>query len=60
MVIKRDRFFYPTLKRIMNSFSCSPQFFLLIYFLNKVPEAPEYAKMQFHMMTLLDVLGKIE
>ena len=39
-------------------------FFLLttvfnIYFLNKLPEVPEYAKMQFHMMTLLDVLGKI-
>ena len=28
-------------------------------FENKLPEAPEYAKMQFHMMTLLDVLGKI-
>ena len=39
-------------------------FFLLtiafIYlFQNKHPEVPEYAKMQFHMMTLLDVLGKI-
>ena len=39
-------------------------FFLLttvfIYlFLNKLAEVPEYAKMQFHMMTLLDVLGKI-
>ena len=38
-------------------------FFLLttvfIYlFYNKLPEVPEYAKMQFHMMTLLDVLGK--
>ena len=29
------------------------------FFLNKLPEVPEYAKMQFHMMTLLDVLGKI-
>ena len=28
-------------------------------FLNKLPEIPEYAKMQFHMMKLLDVLGKI-
>ena len=28
-------------------------------FLNKLPEVPEYTKMQFHMMTLLDVLGKI-
>ena len=37
-------------------------FFLLttvfIYlFQNKLPEVPEYAKKQFHMMTLLDVLG---
>ena len=29
-------------------------FFLLItVFLNKLPEVPEYAKMQFHMMTSL-------
>ena len=28
-------------------------------FYDKLPEVPEYAKMQFHMMTLLDVLGKI-
>ena len=39
-------------------------FFLLttvfIYlFLKRLPEVPEYAKMQFHMMTFLDVLGKI-
>ena len=26
---------------------------------NKLVEAPEYAKMQFHMMALLDVLGNI-
>ena len=26
---------------------------------NKLSKVPEYAKMQFHMMTLLDVLGKI-
>ena len=52
------RFFYPTLKRIMNSFSCSP-LFLFIYFLKKLLEVPGDAKMQFHMMTLLDVLGKI-
>ena len=33
---------------------------LFIYlFYNKLPEVPEYTKMQFHMMTLLDVLGKI-
>ena len=30
-------------------------FFLFIYF----PVVPEYAKIQFHMMTLLNVLGKI-
>ena len=39
-------------------------FFLLttgfIYlFQNKLAEVPKYAKMQFHTMTLLDVLGKI-
>ena len=46
----RDGFFYPTLTRIMVSFSCSP-----LFFLNKLPEVPEYAKIhvQFHMMTSL-------
>ena len=35
-------------------------FYLFInVFLKKLLEVPEYAKMQFHMMTLLDVLGKI-
>ena len=39
-------------------------FFLLttvfyLFNLSKLPEVPEYAKMQFRMMTLLDVLGKI-
>ena len=33
--------------------------FTVFFFQNKLPEVPEYAKMQFHMMTLLDVLGKI-
>ena len=33
--------------------------YLLFYFKNELPEVPEYAKMQFHMMALLDVLGKI-
>ena len=61
MIIKGDymgRIFYPTLTRIMDSFSCS-SLFLFLYFklsfqktLN--PEDPEY-----HTMTLLDVLGKI-
>ena len=57
MVIPRDRFFYPTLTRIKDAFSCSPLFIYLFY--NKLQEVPEYAKMQFNMMTLLDVLGKI-
>ena len=55
----------------MDSFSCSLLFYLsiylfiysfiylFIYFLNKLPEVPEYAKMQLRMMTLLDVLGKM-
>ena len=40
-------------------------FFLLLstvsiyLFQNKHTEVPEFAKMQFHRMTLLDVLGKI-
>ena len=33
--------------------------FLFIYLLKKLPEVFEYAMMQFHMITLLDVLGKI-
>ena len=45
----RDGFFYPTLTRIMDFFSCSPLFFIV----NKLPEVPEYAKMQFHMVTSL-------
>ena len=28
-------------------------------FYKKLPEVSEYAKMQFHMMTLLEVMGKI-
>ena len=27
--------------------------------LNKLPEVTDYSKMQFHVMTLLEVLGKI-
>ena len=35
-------------------------FFLFIYlFQNKLTEVSEYDKMQFHTMTLLDVLGKL-
>ena len=34
--------------------------YLFIYlFYNKLPEITEYVKLQFHVMTLLDVLGKI-
>ena len=50
MGIPRDRFFYPTLTRIIDSFSSSPLFFI---FQNNLPEVPEYAKMQFHMATSL-------
>ena len=65
-MIPRDGFFYLTLTRIMDSISYSPLFYLYIYsfffffFEKRLPEVPECAfKMQFHMMTLLDVLGKI-
>ena len=49
MAIPSDKFFCPTLTGIMESFSSSTLFFIL----NKLPEVPEYAKMQFHMMTSL-------
>ena len=53
------RIFYPTLTRIMDSFSCSLLFFFYLFiFLNKLQDVPEYAKMPFSMMTLFDVLGK--
>ena len=39
---------------------CFYLFNLFIFILkNKLPEVPEYSKIQFHMMTLLDVLSKI-
>ena len=35
-------------------------YFFFYLFKNKLlEEVPEYAKMQFHLMTLLDILGKI-
>ena len=40
-------------------FSCSSLILFIYLFQNKLPEVPEYAKMQFHMTKLLDVLGKI-
>ena len=61
----------PTLTRIMDSFLAHRCFYLFLYYLytyyiylfiylkNKLQEVPEYAKMHFHMMTILDVLGKI-
>ena len=66
MMINGDpegRIFLSYLTQTLDSFSCSPLFLficLYIYLLkNKLAEVPDYAKMQFHMMTLLDVLGKI-
>ena len=57
MVILRDGFFYPTLTQIIESFRAHHQSIYLLN--NKLPEIPEYAKIQFYMMTLLDVLGYI-
>ena len=51
MVILREGFFHPTLTQIMDSYFCSPLFLFL--FKNKLPEVPEYAKMEFHIMALL-------
>ena len=62
MMTNRDpegRIFYPTLTRIIDSFSCSPLVLFIHLYQNKLPEVPEYAKMQFHMMTFFDVVGKI-
>ena len=59
MVILKDVFFYSILTRIMDSFSCSPLVLFINSYQNKLSEVPEYAKMQFHMITLLDALGKI-
>ena len=39
----RDAFFYIILTRIIDSLSCSP--------LNKLPEVPEYAEMQCHLIS---------
>ena len=49
----RDGFFYPLTR--MEFFLAHTVFiYILIYlFQNKLPEVPDYAKMQFHMMTLL-------
>ena len=55
----RDGFFNPTLTRIMDSFSCSPLFSFIYLFQNKLPDVPQYARIQFHIMKLLDILGKI-
>ena len=56
MVIPKDGSFYPNLTN--NGFFFLLTSVLFIYlFQNKLPEVPEYTKMQFHMMTLLDVLG---
>ena len=33
--------------------------FIYLFILNKLTEVPEYAYMQFHMMTLLNILGMI-
>ena len=53
-------FFYPTLTRIMDSFSRSlTTVFIYLFILNNLPEVPEYSYMPFHIMTLFDVLGNI-
>ena len=47
--IPREGFFYPTLTGIIDLFLAHHCF----WFLNKLQEVPEYAKMQLHMMTSL-------
>ena len=54
------RIFLSTLTRVMESFFLAHHYFQLFicFFQNKIPDVPEYAMMQFYMVTLLDVLGK--
>ena len=64
-----EQIFYPTLTQIIDLFSCSPLFLFIYLFIKlfnhfeinfqKSLNYNSYAKMQFPMMTLLDVLGKI-
>ena len=52
MVIPRDMFSYPTLKQIMDSFSCLTIEYHIFYF--KVSsQVPEYAEIQCHLMMSL-------
>ena len=44
MVIASDRFFYPILTRIMDSFFRSPSNTTFLYFKKRFPEVPEYAE----------------
>ena len=59
----RDGFYILPSHELWNIFHAYLCFYLFIYLFiylkNKLPEVSEYAKMQFHLMTLLDVLGKI-
>ena len=57
MEIPRDRFFLSN-PYTNNGFSFLAAVFIYL-FQNKLSEVLEYEKMQFNMMTLLDVLGKI-
>ena len=59
MVILMDGFFLSYPHTNNGLFSCSLLFLFIHLCYNKLPEVLEYAKMQFHMMMLLDVLGKI-
>ena len=60
MVIPNDGFFYSTHTRIVDSFSCTPLFlFINLFIEEKLPEVPEFAKVQFHMMTFHESMGNI-
>ena len=51
---------YPHTNNGLFFFAAHHCFYIFYLFLKKkLPEVPEYAKMQFHMMRLLDVLGRI-
>ena len=44
--------FYPILTQIMDSFSCSLLNITAFYVLKKLKEVPEYAEMQYMMLSL--------
>ena len=51
-MILRDRFFYPILTKIIDSFSCPPLNAAFLYFKKRFPEVHEQAEISYNMMML--------